>query len=73
MTFINANQAHYIQHINMAKIAWIEFKRAITHEASNFKEYRQEILADVKRVASVGIDEPWLTVEINQFIRQLSE
>jgi len=72
VNFINANQAHYSQHINMAKIAWIEFKAATTHETSNFKDYVQEILTDMERVISEGIADPWLSVEINRFISQRS-
>ncbi|MEM9089732.1 MAG: hypothetical protein AAGC93_13415 [Cyanobacteria bacterium P01_F01_bin.53] len=72
VNFINANQAHYVQHINMAKIAWIEFRETTTHEASNFKDYVQEIIADMENVVSGGIEDPWLSVEINNFISQLS-
>ncbi|MEL6780124.1 MAG: hypothetical protein AAFO06_23065 [Cyanobacteria bacterium J06597_16] len=72
MNFIHANQDHYSQHINMAKIAWIDFKSATTYEASNFKDYVQEILADMERVLSEGIADPWLSVEVNRFASQRS-
>ena len=73
VNFISTNQMRHARHIYMAKIAWIEFRNATVHETSNFQDYVQEILADIRTVIAEGVEDPWLSGELDQFCNQFQK
>lgn len=65
MEFINLCHNYYDRYISSAKIAWIEFRKAVDNSDSNFADYRKEIVLDIEKVISRGIKDKWLLSEMD--------